>query len=316
MSAAAAPAATAGSAPTPVRSRRGRHDTRHAGAGYLFIAPFLVVFAAMFIAPLAYALYLSLFRSQLIGGTVFVGIGNYTQALTDPDFLSGVWRILRFFVIQVPIMLVLATLFALLLDSGRLRAPKLFRIAFFVPFAVPGVVAALMWGYIYGARFGPLTQIAQAVGLGAPGFLTSGGLLPSIANIVTWEFAGYNMITLYAALRSIPPELYEAAAADGAGPVRTALSIKLPLLRPAIGVTLLFSIIGSFQLFNEPRILGAVAGSVITPNWTPNLYAYTLAFTNQQINYAAAVSFLLGFVILVATYLVFGAGRLLRRGTS
>lgn len=180
---------------------------------------------------------------------------------------------------------------------------------------MPAVVAALMWGYLYGAKFGPFVQIARDLGAGAPQFLTTSHLLPSIANVVTWEFAGYNMIILYAALRSIPTDLYEAASIDGAGPISTALRIKLPLLRPALGVILLFSVIGSFQLFNEPQVLQPAAGSVVTPGWTPNLYAYNLAFTDQRLNYAAAVSFLLGFIILLATYLVMALGRLRRRSS-
>jgi multiple sugar transport system permease protein len=293
-------------------SARRSHKYRHAGAGLTFAAPFMVVFAAMFLAPLGYALYLSLFRNQIIGGSVFVGIDNYTQALQDSQFLSGVGRIIEFFVIQVPIMIVLATLFALMLDSGKVRGSKIFRVAFFVPYAVPAVVAALMWGYLYGAKFGPFTQLANDIGVAPPQFLSAGHLLPSIANVVTWEFAGYNMIILYAALRAIPTDLYEAAAIDGAGPIRTALFIKLPLLLPALGVILLFSVIGAFQLFNEPKVLQPAAGSVITPDWTPNLYAYNLAFTDQRLNYAAAVSFLLGFIILLATYTAMGLGRLRR----
>lgn len=296
-----------------ILTRQVRPRSRHGGAGYAFVAPFLIVFAAMFIAPLAYAAYLSLYNSRLIGGTVFVGLRNYTQALQDSQFLSGLERIVLFFVIQVPIMIVLSTFFALVLDSGRLRAPKVFRVAFFVPYAVPAVVAALMWGYLYGAKFGPFVQIAHDLGTGAPQFLTSGHLLPSIANIVTWEFAGYNMIILYAALQAIPQDLYEAASIDGAGPIKTALRVKVPLLRPALGVILLFSVIGAFQLFNEPQVLTPAAGSVITPGWTPNLYAYNLAFTDERLNYAAAVSFLLGFIILVATCIVFVVARLARR---
>ncbi|MFC9689193.1 carbohydrate ABC transporter permease [Kribbella sp. NPDC056951] len=288
-------------------------DHRHGRSGYLFVTPFMLVFAAMFVAPLAYAAYLSLFRTQLIGGTVFVGLGNYVDALKDQHLSAGLFRIIKFFFLQVPLMIVLATVFALIIDSGRVWAPKLYRLAFFVPYAVPAVVASLMWGYLYGPKFGALTNLAADVGLPNPAFLSPEHLLASVSNIVTWEFTGYNMIILYAALRSIPTELYEAAQIDGAGPVRIALTIKLPLLKPALAVILLFSIIGSFQLFNEPRVLSPTAGAAITPDWTPNLYAYTLAFTDQQINYSAAVSFLLGFVILVATYVVFGLGRLRRK---
>jgi len=137
-----------------------------------------------------------------------------------------------------------------------------------------------------------------------PHFLSSGWMLGSLANIVTWEFVGYNMIILYAALRAIPHELYEAAAVDGAGAWRTAWSIKLPALRPALMLTLVFSVIGSFQLFNEPNLLQRLAPAVIDSAYTANLYAYSLAFISQQINYAAAVSFLLGLVIVIVSYAV------------
>ncbi len=309
----AAPATAVPSARVSRAPRGGSTHARHHSAAYAFIVPFMVVFAAMFLAPLGYALYLSLFRTQLVGGTVFAGLANYTEAITDPQFLRGVWRIVQYFLYQVPIMLVLAVTFALILDSGRLRAPRLFRIVFFVPYAVPAVVGALVWGYLYGPKFGPFAQIADYLSTSAPGFLTSGLILPSLANIATWEFTGYNMIIYYAALRAIPPEQYEAAAVDGAGSIKTALYVKLPQLRPALILTIVFSLIGSFQLFNEPSILQPVAGPVITPDFTPNFYAYNLAFTDQRINYAAAVSFLLGFIILAITYIAIAIGSIRRR---
>jgi multiple sugar transport system permease protein len=110
------------------------------------------------------------------------------------------------------------------------------------------------------------------------------------------------MIILYAALRTIPHELYEAAAVDGAGPWRTAWSVKLPALRPALTLTLLFSVIGSFQLFNEPKLLQPIAPDVIDSAYTANLYGYSLAFTGQQVDYAATVSFLLGLIIVIVSY--------------
>jgi multiple sugar transport system permease protein len=283
---------------------RRRRGTTPAASGYLFVAPFMVVFLAMLVVPLGYAAYLSLFRDRLIGGTVFAGLDNYTRALSDDRLVEGVLRVARFFVLQVPIMLVIALLAALAIDSGLLRFSKVFRLGIFLPYAVPSVVAALMWGYLYGPDFGPFAQLADKVGAAAPPFLTDGWMLSSISNVVTWEFTGYNMIILYAALRAIPGELYEAAAVDGAGPWRTAWSIKIPAVRPALMLCLIFSVIGSFQLFAEPNLLSRLAPSVIDSSYTPNLYAYTLAFTGQEVNYAAAVSFLLGVVIIVASYVV------------
>ncbi|MGX1479796.1 UNVERIFIED_CONTAM: multiple sugar transport system permease protein [Streptomyces canus] len=284
--------------------RRPLGGLRQGAAGPLFVAPFMVLFLLMFLAPLGYAAYLSLFREKLIGGNAFVGLDNYVTALKDPLLRQGVLRVATFFVIQVPLMLLLALAFALALDSGLLRLARVIRLGIFVPYAVPSVVATLMWGYLYGPDFGPFAQLSEKLGLPVPHFLSDGWMLGSLANIVTWEFVGYNMIILYAALRTVPQELYEAAAMDGAGAWRTAWSIKLPALRPALLLTLLFSVIGSFQLFNEPKLLQPVAPDVIDNAYTANLYAYSLAFTGQQVNYSAAVSFFLGLVIVIFSYAV------------
>jgi multiple sugar transport system permease protein len=281
-----------------------RRPARRRPAGPLFVAPFLVLFALLFIAPLSYAGYLSLFQHRLIGGTTFVGLRNYLTAVHDPLLLRGIARVATFFVIQVPVMLALALLFALALDSGLLRMARLVRLGIFIPYAVPSVVASLVWGYLYGPDYGPFAQLSRVLHLPAPRFLSGGWMLGSLANVVTWEFVGYNMIILYAALRTIPQELYEAAAVDGAGAWRIAWSVKLPALRPALLLTLVFSVIGSFQLFNEPNLLQRLAPDVIDSAYTANLYAYSLAFTSQQINYAAAVSFLLGLVIVIVSYAV------------
>ena len=269
---------------------------------YLFLTPFLVLFLLFFILPLGYALGISLFADRLVGGTVFVGGQNYLQAFQDGSFWEGVRRMLLFMVVQVPVMLCLALLFALILDSGVTKLRTLFRLGFFLPYAIPSVVAALLWGYLYSPYFGPFAQIASSLHLPAPGFLTDSGMLASIGNIVTWQWTGYNMIIMYAALQAIPPELYEAALVDGATGWKVARYIKIPLIAPALVLTCVFSIIGSLQLFNEPQIMKTIAPTVIQDHYTPNLYAYTLAFTNQQYNYSAAISFTLGAIVFVCSY--------------
>ena len=214
-------------------------------------------------------------------------------------------RVATFFLIQVPVMLVLALLFALALDSGLLRLARVVRLGIFVPVRRAERGRRADVGLPVRAGLRPVRPAEpKASALPAPHFLSSGWMLGILANIVTWEFIGYNMIILYAALRAIPHELYEAAAVDGAGAWRIAWSIKIPALRPALLLTLIFSVIGSFQLFNEPNLLQRLAPDVIDSAYTPNLYAYSLAFTSQQINYAAAVSFLLGLVIVIVSYAV------------
>jgi multiple sugar transport system permease protein len=263
----------------------------------------MIGLALFVIAPIVYALYLSVFRSQLVGGTTFVGLENYLTLFGDAKFWDSFLRVLLFLVVQVPIMLVLSLVAALALDSMRLHGAGFFRIAIFLPYAVPGVVAALIWGFIYGDQFGLTGAVNDAFGWHlAP--LSSSWILGSIGNIVTWEFMGYNMLIFYSALRVVSPDLYEAAELDGAGAFRQITSIKIPALRGSMVIAVIFSIIGSFQLFNEPNLLQTLAPNAIGSYFTPNMYAYNLSFAGQQFNYSATVAIVMGVITAVISYIV------------
>jgi multiple sugar transport system permease protein len=296
----------AGQPPAGMPARRvfrGRRLLHAVGLPYLFLSPYLILFAIFFVVPLGYAFRLSLYTDRLVGGTVFVGSDNYRQVFQDSNFLEGVKRMAVFGIFQVPIMLGLALAFALLLDGGSVRFKTLFRLGFFLPYAIPSVVAALLWGYLYGNNFGLFAYIANWAHVSAPDFLAGDpNMLASLANIVTWQWTGYNMVIIYAALQAIPVDLYDAATVDGATGWQVARFIKLPLVLPAIMLTTIFSIIGTLQLFNEPQIMNTLAPEVIGDHYTPNLYAYNVAFTNQQYNYSAAISFVLGTVAFAASY--------------
>jgi multiple sugar transport system permease protein len=294
-------AVASGGAPIAERAQPSR---RKALTGFAFFAPFLVVFLAAIVAPLGYALVLSLFRRRLIGGTTFVGLDNYLRAAVDPQLLAGLARVGLFLVIQVPVMLLLALFVALAIDSKRVWWPKLFRLGVFVPYAVPSVVGALMWGFLYGGQFGLTGQVADALGVDPPDFFGPTLMLGSLANIVTWQFVGYNMLILYSALRVVDPALYEAAEMDGAGQLRIIRAIKLPALRGALSIATIFSIIGSFQLFNEPSVLKSLAPNAITSYFTPNLYAYSLSFAGQKFNYSATVAIVMGVITMIIAYAV------------
>ncbi|GAA0468078.1 ABC transporter permease [Actinoplanes capillaceus] len=277
--------------------------TRRTWIGWQFTAPFLALFTLVFLAPIAYSAYLSVFRTRLVGGTTFVGLENYTKALSDPQFWEAITRVALFLLIQVPIMLGLALLAALAIDSGRLYGAGFFRVAIFLPYAVPSVVATLMAGFLYGIRFGLVGSINEALGLNLPDPLAPGWILATIGNIVTWEYVGYNMLILYSGLKVIDASLYEAAAIDGAGELRIIRAIKLPALRGPLVVATIFSIVGSFQLFNEPQVLDSLAPNSITTYFTPNIYAYQLSFAGQQINYSATIALLMGVATMVVAYL-------------
>ena len=296
--------ATAPMVPAVPTERRKLRRSRRSWVGWGFVGPFMLVFALVFLAPIVYSIYLSLFRQQLVGGNSFVGFDNYTAALSDPKFWDAFWRVALFLVVQVPIMLGIALLVALALDSGRLYGRNFFRISIFLPYAVPAVVATLMWGFMYGSRFGLIGNINDAFGTSLPNPLSPDWVLASIGNIVTWEFVGYNMLIFYSALRVVPATLYEAAEIDGAGQWRVIRSIKIPAIRGALVIATIFSIIGSFQLFNEPSILKSLAPNAISTYFTPNLYAYSLSFSGQQYNYSATVAIIMGIITMVIAYVV------------
>ena len=275
---------------------------------YLFTLPFVALFAAFFIAPLLYAFQQSLYvekRSGLGLGPPHIewaGAANYLQALRDPGLWDGAGRVLLFGAVQIPVMMLIALALALLMDSAVIRFRGFFRLAFFVPYAVPIVIAAIMWGFFYSPSASPIVQAFTALHLPAPVFLGPSATLWSIANISTWEFAGYNMIIFYSALQGVPQEIYEAGRLDGLSELGIALRLKLPMIVPALILGLLFSIVGTLQLFNEPFVLKNLTGSAITTTYTPNIFAYTVAVVNTDFNYGGAIAVILGVVTFALSF--------------
>lgn len=277
---------------------------RHRQTGWLFIAPFGIFFIFVFIIPIVYSIYISLFQNKLIGGEVFVGLENYKGILKDQDFWDGVKRVMLYTVIQVPVMLIIAELLALGLDSLRLRATKFIRIVSFLPYGVPAIVSTLMWGFMLGIKYGLFKNINDLLGTNFNPFSPKWTLV-SIAVMATWTYAGYNMLIFYSSLKAIPLELYEAAEIDGASGAKIVWYIKMPAIRGSLVVTIIFSIIGSFQLFNEPMILSKMVGnSGITNYYTPNIYVYNLAFTGSQQGYAAALAIVMAVITIAIAYIV------------
>ncbi len=272
--------------------------------GWKFMWPFALVFVFVFVIPIVYAVYISFFQKRMIGGTRFVGLDNYARLFHDQQFWSSVGRVALFTVVQVPVMLFLAAAMALALDSMKLHGTKFFRISTFLPYAVPAVVSTLIWGFMYGAKYGLVGSFNSFFGMDLD-VLSPSVLLASIGNIVTWEFTGYNMLIFYSSLSTIPHSLYEAASIDGASEWQIVRSIKLPELRGSLAITVIFSIIGSFQLFNEPSIMqNMVPGNVINSYYTPNMYAYNLSFAGGQSNYAAALAITMAVITMAIAYVV------------
>ncbi|WP_229072925.1 carbohydrate ABC transporter permease [Actinoplanes sp. DH11] len=306
----------------PVRqsaARPPRARTRRSGTPYAFLAPALVLFTLFLAAPIVYAGYLSLRKVQVKGlglgaasrTEVWAGLSNYARSLTDPDFLPSVWRVGAYGLIVVPAMLGLALLMALLLDASRTRESisKFARIAIFLPYAVPAVVASLLWGFLYLPRVSPITDLFEAAGITAPNLLSSDLTLWAVANIAIWGGTGFNMIVIYTALRAVPTSLYESARIDGASEVAIAWRIKIPIVMPSLVMTFVFSLIATLQVFAEPMTLRPLANTIST-TWTPLMKVYRDAFTRNDIYAAAATSV----IIALATFLLsFGFLKLVGR---
>jgi multiple sugar transport system permease protein len=290
----------------PGRQRR-NWRWRKAATPYMFLFPFGIFFIVFFVVPILYAVYQSLFRSQRSGlglgapTITFNGLGNYKDVFADHSFFQGLGRVLLFGIVQVPVMLALALLLALLLDSQAARLKGLFRTAFFIPYAIHGVIAALLWGYLYTPQLSPFVQIAKAIGINNLDFLSGNVVLWSMANITTWTWTGYNMLIIIAALQAIPTEIFEAARMDGCNGFMIARYIKIPMVSSALVLTCVFSIIGTLQLFTEPLVLSSISNSVDS-TYTPNYYAFYTAFSNNNYYYTAALCVVLAVVSFVFSF--------------
>jgi multiple sugar transport system permease protein len=286
---------SAGAGPgTGSRRARGRPAGRR---GLLFVLPFVGFFLAFMLAPIAYACYTSLFTTKLIGGTSFSGLSNYGQVLSSPEFWDGVRRVLVFGVVQVPVTLALAFFFAVIFDLGLARLGRFFRLVFFLPFAVPAVVAAVMWSFLLVPEFGPFTRLASALGFPGTDYFSPGLILPTVIIIVVWEFTGYNMIIFYTALKAVPGDVVHAAAIDGARLWTMILRVKLPMIRPTIIMLVFLNTIGALQLFTEPMILATFQPQSISFSFTPTIFVYNTSIGDGEYNLGAAAAVVLGLVI-------------------
>ncbi|WP_341995669.1 sugar ABC transporter permease [Microbacterium sp. LWH7-1.2] len=274
--------------------------------GAVFTAPFFIGFAFVFVIPFVYAVVESLFAQKRsgagLGGAVrtFVGFENYLLGFADESFWASILRVAIFGLVQIPIMLGLSLVVALLLDLVTGRSTKSFRLGLLVPYMVPAITATLVWLYLYSPRLGPITEVAAWVGLEVNMFSPQ-LLWVALGNLLTWAGMGYNMLIIYGSLRSVPRDLFEAARLDGAGEFRIAWSIKIPYVRGALVLTGMLSIIHMLQIFAEPLVFRVTSPETVTADFTPIMMIYNLAFQQSNYNYAAALSVILAIVVGVAS---------------
>ena len=289
--------------------KRTKERTAPRVAPYAFVTPAVVLYVLVLLIPVGYTVYLSVEKSQVSGlglglgarRQVFAGLSNYSSALTDAAFLSSVVRVVIYSLILVPVMLGLALLFALLIDARRVRLQRFSRLSIFLPYAVPTVIATLLWGFLYLPAVSPFPVLLSKIGLSMPNLFATHVVLLSVVNIGVWGGTGFNMIVMYTALRAVPSELYEAARIDGASQWQVALRVKIPMIAPALVLTGVFSLIATLQVFNEPQTLYPLTNT-ISLDWMPLMRVYDLAFNDNNSYQAAALSVIIAVVMFVGSF--------------
>ncbi|MCD2443378.1 sugar ABC transporter permease [Agromyces sp. SYSU K20354] len=285
----------------PTRSRRSarRSWLTPRNTPYVLLAPVILLFAAFKGYPILSAAYLSLTTND--GGTQrLVGIANYERIFNDPLFYRALLNTLVILVIQVPIMLALAMLLAVAFHSTLLKFRTVFRLGYFLPVVMGLVAYGVIFSVMLATDNGIVNVTLQSIGLPkVPWLQDPVWAKVSLMIAMTWHYTGINTVIYLAQRQTIPQDLYEAAAMDGAGHVRQFFNVTLPGLRPAILLTVVTSTIGTLQLFDEPYIL--TNGGPDNATLTIGMYLYENAFTYFDFGYASAIGFVLvGMVVILS----------------
>lgn len=262
---------------------------RHAAVPYLFLTPYLAVFAVFWAWPIVRSIVLSLENTRVNPWKFQPGL-NWGRLIHDAAFIGALKNTLLILLIQVPLMLTLATLLALALNSQLLRARGIFRFAFFVPVVVGEVAYSVVFRLIFNGKYGSVNAVLGALHLPTPDWLAGPWTAFAVVIIaVTWRWTGYNAIIILAGLQNIPQDLYEVSDVDGVPRWRQHVSITLPLLRPVILFALVLSLIGTMQLFSEPWLI--TQGGPGNATDTLGTYLYRQGFQAVNFGYAAAVAY-------------------------
>jgi cellobiose transport system permease protein len=286
----------------PARTFRHRLNSLDVKASpYLYIAPFIVLFAVVGLFPLIYTFVVSLFDWHLLKGQgEFVGFRNFAEVLSDRFFWNSLANTLSIFLLSSIPQLAVAVLIAAVLDQN-LRARTFWRMSVLLPYVVTPVAVAMIFTNMFGEQYGLINNILGSFGIEP--ILWKNERLPShiaIATMVNWRWTGYNALILLAAMQAVPRDLYESAALDGAGPVRRFLSITLPSIRPTMVFVIITATIGGLQIFTEPRLFDPVAaGGTGRQFQTTVLYLWEMAFQRQNFGKAATIAWLLFLIILL-----------------
>jgi multiple sugar transport system permease protein len=274
---------------------------RQAVAGYLFIAPAMMIFFVFTLLPVAIALYLSLTNYDVFTRIDWVGLQNYQDIADDEFFWRALVNTTTFTVWTIPLSMGIGLGLALLLNQ-KLRGLGIYRTIYYVPVVTSMVAVAMIWIQLFDPLYGVISNALESVGIRGIDWLGDPNLaMPSVIVVSIWKVIGWNMLIYLAGLQGIPEYLKEAAAIDGANRWQSFLRITLPLLRPTTFFIFVTSVIGAFQVFDQVYVM--TGGGPANATTTLVHQIYNAAFKALDMGYAAAMSFVLFAIILVISLL-------------
>lgn len=289
---------------------------REALFGYLCLIPWIVGVLVFTAGPMLASLGLSLFRTDFLNTTRFIGLKWYGDILfTDRLATKALLNTAYYTFVMVPASTALALSIAVLLNQG-IKLQSLWRTIYYLPSVVSGVAVSLLWWWLYQPEMGLINSLLGQIGIKGPRWIYSEAwAMPSMIIMALWGSGGAMLIFL-AGLRGIPTALYEAAEMDGAGPIRSFWNITIPMLTPTILFNVVMNIIGSFQVFTQVFILTNGQGGPNNATLTLVLYIYRKAFEQMYFGYGSALAWTLFIVVLIfsvialrsSTFWVFYAG--------
>jgi raffinose/stachyose/melibiose transport system permease protein len=271
-----------------------------------FIFPALIFFIAIVIAPIALSAYYSTLEWDGIGKSTFIGLGNYKDLFINNSdgFVQSVGNSLLFAIVAVLVQLPIALFFALVLAKG-VKGESFFRSVYFIPVIIATVVIGQLWMKVYNPEYGLLNTFLKAIGLGS---LTRGWLGEEKTALfaafipILWQYIGYHMLLMYAAIKSISIDIYEAAKIDGASGLKTAYSITIPMIKPMLKVCVTFSVIGSLKVFDLVYVL--TNGGPAHASEVPSTLMVNTIFLRNMYGYGSSMAVFIIFECLIFTVLI------------
>ncbi|MER2263282.1 MAG: sugar ABC transporter permease [Psychrobacillus sp.] len=304
-----------------VRNKRYMSEAKKdMASGYLYIAPFFIIFAIIGLYPALFSIYLGFQKWNGLSPMTFVGLDNFKIVLTDPLFWKSVYNTIVMGIMGTAPQLVFGIIFAYLLNLAFLRFKNFFRVTIFMPYITSMVAVALIFSVLFSDHESSLANyVLSLAGLDPVSWSSSEwGTKIAISIMVFWRWVGYNTIIYLAGIQSIPSHLYEAATIDGANKFQQLIYITIPMLKPFIILTVFTSTVGALQLFSEPTIFLGTGAFTRDEAMTIVMYLYRDAFKLQSFGTASATAIILLVLITVFatinTLLTSGIGKKKRGG--